>query len=86
MFNFAPHRDWDACQNMCPHKRDMVLARGLIGDQKGTPKVACPRHKKTFLLIEGHNLGGEEYNIKIYLRVSSISGRGRPSLSAAAAR
>ena len=44
----------------------MVLARGLIGDQEGTPKVACPQHKKTFSLIDGHNLGGDEYSIKIY--------------------
>ena len=50
----------------CPHKRDMVLSRGLIGDQEGTPKVACPQHKKTFSLIDGSNLGGEEYNINIY--------------------
>lgn len=66
VFNFASYRDWYACQNMCPHKRDMVLARGLIGDQEGTPKVACPQHKKTFSLIDGSNLSGEEYSINIY--------------------
>ena len=48
VYNFTSRGEWYACQNMCPHKRDMVLARGLIGDQAGTPKVACPQHKKTF--------------------------------------
>ena len=31
----------------------MVLARGLIGDQQGVPKVACPLHKKNFSLTDG---------------------------------
>ena len=44
---------WYACQNLCPHKQEMVLARGIIGDQQGVPKVACPLHKKTFSLESG---------------------------------
>ena len=43
VFNFAATDEWYACQNQCPHKKDMVLARGLIGDQGGTPKFASPR-------------------------------------------
>jgi nitrite reductase (NADH) small subunit len=48
---------------MCPHKQDMVLARGIIGDDKGQPKVACPQHKKTFALDTGECLSGEPYRI-----------------------
>jgi hypothetical protein len=39
----GPHKLKSACcQNQCPHKGDMVLGRGLIGDEKGEPKVARP--------------------------------------------
>jgi nitrite reductase (NADH) small subunit len=46
--------------------RDMVLARGLLGDQKGTPKVACPQHKKTFSLKSGECLSGDPYKIRTF--------------------
>jgi nitrite reductase (NADH) large subunit len=59
LFNFAARGQWLACQNMCPHKRDMVLSRGLVGDEHGTPKVACPVHKKTFSLETGEGLSDE---------------------------
>jgi nitrite reductase/ring-hydroxylating ferredoxin subunit len=51
---------------MCPHKRDMVLARGLIGDQSGKPKLACPHHKKTFSLESGACLSGDAYAIATF--------------------
>jgi NAD(P)H-dependent nitrite reductase small subunit len=51
VYNFASRGEWYATQNMCPHKREFVLSRGLLGDQTGTPKVACPQHKKTFSLV-----------------------------------
>jgi nitrite reductase/ring-hydroxylating ferredoxin subunit len=46
--------------------RDMVLARGLLGDQKGMPKVACPQHKKTFSLKTGECLSGDPYKIRTF--------------------
>jgi nitrite reductase (NADH) large subunit len=66
VFNFASRGEWYATQNMCPHKRDMVLARGLIGDQGGKPKLACPHHKKTFSLEDGSCLSGEKYEIATF--------------------
>ena len=42
-----------ATQNTCPHTQTAVLARGIVGDQCGTPKVACPLHKRTFDLRSG---------------------------------
>jgi nitrite reductase (NADH) large subunit len=66
VFNFASRGEWYACQNMCPHKREFVLARGIIGDQKGTPKVACPLHKKTFSLSSGECLSGEDYSVELF--------------------
>jgi nitrite reductase (NADH) small subunit len=66
VFNFATLGKWFACQNMCPHKGDMVLSRGLIGDHAGVPKVACPMHKKTFCLESGRNLNGEDYQLTTY--------------------
>jgi len=63
VFNFSSRGQWYATQNMCPHKQDMVLARGIIGDHKGQPKVACPQHKKTFALDTGESLSGEPYRI-----------------------
>ena len=66
VFNFSRRSKWYACQNLCPHKLEMVLSRGMIGDAKGTPKVACPLHKKTFSLEDGSNLNGDEYKIAVY--------------------
>lgn len=63
VFNFASRGEWYAVQNECPHRHDMVLARGLIGDQQGVPKVACPLHKKTFSLEDGKCLTGEDYEV-----------------------
>ena len=63
VFNFESRGEWYATQNKCPHMQDMVLARGLIGDQQGVPKVACPLHKKNFSLKDGKCLGDDEYRI-----------------------
>ncbi len=66
VFNYTRKNKWYACQNVCPHKMEMVLSRGMIGDDKGTPKVACPLHKKTFSLENGENLNGDIAPIATY--------------------
>jgi nitrite reductase (NADH) large subunit len=66
VFNFESRGEWYATQNKCPHMKDMVLARGLIGDQQGVPKVACPLHKKNFSLADGSCLGDDEYRIRTF--------------------
>ncbi|MDA1162946.1 MAG: nitrite reductase large subunit NirB [Planctomycetota bacterium] len=66
VFNFASRGKWYASQNMCPHKKAFVLSRGIVGDQSGTPKVACPLHKKTFSLETGESLQGEDYDIRTF--------------------
>jgi nitrite reductase (NADH) large subunit len=58
--------EYYATQNVCPHKLDMVLSRGLVGDQGGTPKVACPLHKKTFDLRTGAGLSDADYRIQTF--------------------
>jgi nitrite reductase (NADH) small subunit len=74
LYNFARRGEWYATQNLCPHKKQMVLARGMIGSTGDAcePKVACPFHKKTFSLISGECLDDDDYLIKVYpVRVSS---------------
>lgn len=66
VFNFATRGEWYATQNMCPHRKAFVLSRGMIGDVQGTPKVACPLHKKTFSLQTGQSLQDEDYNIRTF--------------------
>lgn len=51
---------------MCPHKQQFVLGRGIVGDADGTPKVACPLHKKTFSLESGACLSGDPYQIETF--------------------
>lgn len=59
LFHFARRNAWYATQNLCPHKNQMALSRGMIGTQDGEPKVACPFHKKTFSLEDGRCLSDE---------------------------
>ena len=66
LFHFARRSEWYATQNLCPHRRQMALSRGMIGSQGEEPKVACPFHKKTFSLKTGECLNGDECNIKTY--------------------
>lgn len=66
VYNFTSKGEWYATQNMCPHRKAFVLSRGMIGDVAGTPKVACPLHKKTFSLEDGKSLQGEDYSIRTF--------------------
>jgi nitrite reductase (NADH) small subunit len=68
LYNFTRRGEWYATQNLCPHKQQMVLSRGMIGSAGDAcePKVACPFHKKTFSLLTGECLSGDDYQIKTY--------------------
>jgi nitrite reductase (NADH) small subunit len=45
---------------------EMVLSRGMTCSADEIPKIACPLHKKTFSLVDGSNLNGEDYSIATY--------------------
>jgi nitrite reductase (NADH) small subunit len=66
LFHFTRRNEWYATQNLCPHRQQMALSRGMIGTQNGEPKVACPFHKKTFSLATGACLQGDECDIRTY--------------------
>lgn len=66
IFNFKRRGEFYATQNLCPHKQQMALSRGMIGSSGEEPKVACPFHKKTFSLKSGACLSGDDYIIKTY--------------------
>ncbi|MDI5895280.1 nitrite reductase small subunit NirD [Flavobacterium algoritolerans] len=66
IIKFDRRNEWYACQNLCPHKMEMVLSRGMIGSADDIPKIACPMHKKTFSLVDGSNLNGNDLKIATY--------------------
>ncbi len=66
VFYFSATNKWYATQNLCPHRLEMALARGIIGSECEEPKVACPFHKKTFSLETGACLSGDDYSIETY--------------------
>ena len=66
LFHFTRRNEWYATQNQCPHRQQMALSRGMIGTQQDEPKIACPFHKKTFSLVTGECMNGDECSIKTY--------------------
>lgn len=66
IFYFRRRGEWYACQNLCPHKRQMILSRGIIGNAGDEPKVACPFHKRTFSLRSGECLNAKEDAVEVY--------------------
>jgi len=66
VFHFARRGAWYACQNLCPHRQQMALSRGLLGSADGAPKVACPFHKTTFSLESGECLSADYEAIRTY--------------------
>ncbi len=66
IFHLKSKDQWYACDNLCKHKMQNVLSRGILGDHNGEPKIACPLHKKSYSLLTGKNLNGEDYAIEIY--------------------
>lgn len=67
VFYFARQDKWYACQNLCPHKMENVIGRGLTGLDAGeVPTIACPLHKKTFSLLDGAQIGGDCPPLAIY--------------------
>jgi nitrite reductase (NADH) small subunit len=59
LFRFARRDSWYATQNLCPHKQQMALSRGMTGTLGEEPKIACPFHKKTFSLEDGRCLSDD---------------------------
>lgn len=66
VYRSAATDEWFASDNHCPHAGYAVLARGLIGDSGGEPKVACPMHKRSFSLRTGHCFGDAALSVRIY--------------------
>lgn len=66
IFNFARRNEWYTYQNASPHKMEMVLAREITKTTDDISKIACPMHKKTFSLVDGSNLNGDDFKIATY--------------------
>eukprot|EP00752_Nemacystus_decipiens_P006641 g5971.t1 len=66
VYNVARRNEWYATQNVCPHKRALVLSEGIVGSRDGILKVACPLHKNNFDLKSGECLDHmEDENMKL---------------------
>lgn len=57
---------WFAVQNFNPQNQRMVLSRGIVGDEKGIPFIACPLHKYKYSLIHGECLTDTQYSLTTY--------------------
>ncbi len=55
-----------ALGNFDPFSKAMVLARGIVGDRKGTPKVASPIYKQSFALATGQCLDDPAVRVPAY--------------------
>jgi nitrite reductase (NADH) small subunit len=66
VFRFGEGTDVFALSNYDPFSKAYVLSRGLVGDRKGTPKVASPIYKQNFNLLTGQCLDDETVSIPTF--------------------
>jgi nitrite reductase (NADH) small subunit len=70
-----------AISNFDPFSRAFVLARGIVGDRDGRPKIASPIFKQNFDLETGACLDDASVKLPVYA-VRVVSGRIQVSLAA----
>jgi nitrite reductase (NADH) small subunit len=55
-----------AISNFDPFSRAFVLARGIVGDRDGRPKIASPMYKQSFDLLTGDCLDDPGVALPVY--------------------
>jgi nitrite reductase (NADH) small subunit len=76
------HDRWYAIANFDPFSKAYVLARGIVGDRAGVPKIASPVYKQSFSLETGQCLDDETVQLTVYA-TRVIDGRIQVKLSPA---
>ena len=61
-----------ALSNFDPFSNAFVIARGIVGDRAGVPKIASPIYKQNFSLQTGECLDDPSVRLEVYpIRVSA---------------
>ena len=55
-----------ALSNFDPISKAFVLARGIVGDKAGVPKIASPIYKQSFCLRTGQCLDDATVSVPVY--------------------
>jgi nitrite reductase (NADH) small subunit len=72
---------FSALSNFDPFSKAFVIARGIVGDRAGQPKITSPIYKQSFSLETGQCLDDPSVSLSVYpIRV--CSGRIQVALSA----
>ena len=70
-----------ALSNFDPFSKAFVIARGIVGDRQGIPKIASPVYKQNFSLETGKCLDDPNVSLKTY-PVRVVGGRIQIDLAA----
>jgi nitrite reductase (NADH) small subunit len=71
-----------AISNFDPFSKAFVLARGIVGDRAGVPKIASPIYKQSFDLQTGQCLDDEGVRLPVYA-ARVVAGRIQVAIPAA---
>jgi nitrite reductase (NADH) small subunit len=74
VFRVGEGQDVYAIENYDPFSKAYVLARGIVGDRQGIPKVASPIYKQNFSLLTGECLDDSTVKLQTFL-VQVIDGQ-----------
>ncbi|HEY1534162.1 MAG TPA: nitrite reductase small subunit NirD [Polyangiaceae bacterium] len=74
-----------ALSNFDPFSKAFVIARGIVGDRAGVPKIASPIYKQSFALETGECLDDPDVRLTVF-PIRLAGGRIQVSLPAKAAK